>query len=167
MGGNLMARHPDFEGRALLAAAGATLRYATPRGPELSLCRAFRRACDVSGWLLEYVEVQCERDLRLEYDRSHKGVAGVVLGLTLDGKRIVRARAATTWAFPHLHYAELPVARMPVAALLSEARALAADWASALRSPSPITWLQTATGEEFWKVQLRRALERAGNVNPR
>ena len=136
-GGNLMARHPDYEGPALLAAAGTTSVRDTAWGENRLLRRAVAAACDVSGWLLEGVEVHCERDLRIEYDRSHKGVAGVVLGLTLDGNRIVGARAATTWAYAHLHYAELPVARMPVAALLSEARALAADWASAL--PEPVT----------------------------
>jgi carbon-monoxide dehydrogenase medium subunit len=167
VGGNLMARHPDYEGAALLAAAGATLRYTTPHGGRIVSCAEhFAAACDVSGWLLEGVEVHCERDLRIEYDRSHTGVAGVVLGLTLDGNWIVGARTATTWAYAHLHCAELPVARMPVAALLSEARALAADWASALPEPVTNHLASNRYRRRILEVQLRRALEKAGNVNP-
>ena len=86
VGGNLMARHPDYEGRALLAAVGARLHYATPNGPRVVSCaEQFAAPRDEAGWLLEYVEVPCEADVRLEYDRSLKGIAGLVLGLTLDG----------------------------------------------------------------------------------
>ena len=162
VGGNLMARHPDYEGRALLAAVGARLHYATPNGPRVVSCaEQFAAPRDEAGWLLEYVEVPCEADVRLEYDRSLKGIAGLVLGLTLDGERIVHARAATTWAFPDLHYADLPVAGMSSLKLRSGAAEIAAEWAS--RLPVPITnhLASSRYRRKVLEIQLRRALERA------
>lgn len=167
VGGNLMARHPDYEGRALLAAVGATLRYATPRGPRVVACaEQFAAPRDERGWLLEWIEVAPEGDTRIEYDRSLKGIAGVVVGATIDGDRIVRARAATTWAYPDLHCADLRIAGGAASQLRSDAAAVAADWVGSL--PEPLT-NHLATGRyrrKILEIQLRRALERAGGARP-
>ena len=167
VGGNLMARHPDYEGRALLAAVGATLRYATPHGPRLVTCAdQFAAPRDERGWLLEGIEVALEADTRIDYDRSLKGIAGVVVGLTIDGDRIVHARAATTWAYADLHCAALPVAGASVSQLRAEAAAVAGEWVS--RLPQPMT-NHLATGRyrrKILEIQLRRALERAAGGRP-
>lgn len=157
VGGNVMARHPDYEGEAILSAIGATLRFATRDGPQL--VPPANPSAAHSGWLLEGIAVPVERDLRVVYDRSFKGVAGVVLGLALDGRSVLRARAATSWAHPSVYCAELPLAGMPLADVIHDAADIARDWAG--RMPDPLSnHLATARyRRRILEIGLKRSLQ--------
>jgi carbon-monoxide dehydrogenase medium subunit len=163
VGGNLMAGEPDYEGPAILAALDAELRFLTPDGIRTTPCAEyFGSARRDPTWLLEAVAVPCGRTIRLDYDRSLKGVAGVVLALTVDGALVVGARAAVTWAYRAPCCADLPLgAPLPLAALSGDAGTLARAWAAAI--PEPITNHLASGGyrRRIIEVHLRRALARA------
>ena len=95
-----MANEPAYEGPSILSAMGADLRFLTPAGVRMVSCVEYFRARRQDAtrqdptWLLEAVVVPCNRAIRLDYDRSFKGVAGVVLALAIEGDVVVGARAA-------------------------------------------------------------------------
>lgn len=163
VGGNLMVRHPDYEGGAILAAVGGSLRFATGDGSHVVSCADhFSWPRQDGGWLLESVVVPFERQVRIVYDRSFKGVAGLVLGLILDGGSVVTARVATTWAYPYLYCRELPVKRMPLSKLALQAGALSREWAGSLPEPLTNHLASAHYRRRILEILLRRALERAG-----
>jgi len=163
VGGNLLAHHPDYEGSAILAALGGNLRFATPNGTHTIPCVEYlaTRPHDPT-WLLEAVEVPCNDEIRLHYDRSLKGVAGGVVALFLDGETVLAGRASVSWAYATLCCRDLPLAGpVPLTSLPQQARVVARDWTAAL--PEPIT-NHLASGNyrrRIIEVHLRRALERA------
>jgi aerobic carbon-monoxide dehydrogenase medium subunit len=161
VGGNLMAKEYSYEGAPILAAAGAELDFVTAGGTRTVSCLDyFTTPPPDTAWLLATIRVPCGQELRLIYDRSFKGVAGVVLALRLAGDLVESVRAAVTWAYRKLHCADLPAA--PLASLRSLAGTLTSAYAAAL--PEPITD-HIASGSyrrRIIEVQLRRALERAG-----
>jgi len=164
VGGNLMAKEPGYEGAAILAAAGAELDFVIPGGMRsISCLDYFTKRPPDTAWLLEAIRAPCGQKLRLIYDRSLKGVAGVVLGLRFTGDLVEGARAAVTWACRELHCADLPVGpSLPRATLRALAATLAKSFAAAL--PQPVTD-HVASGSyrrRMIEVQLRRALARAG-----
>ena len=113
-------------------------------------------------WLLEAVVVPCNRAIRLDYDRSFKGVAGVVLALAIEGDLVVGARAAVTWAFPRPCCADLPIEQpTPIATLSGRAGMLARAWAAALPEPTTDHLASGGYRRRIIEVHLRRALERA------
>jgi aerobic carbon-monoxide dehydrogenase medium subunit len=163
VGGNLLAHHPDYEGSAILAALGGNLRFATPNGTHTIPCvEYFATRPHDPTWLVEAVEVPCNETIRLHYDRSLKGVAGVVVALFLDGETVLAGRASVNWAYATLCCRDLPLAApAPLTSLPQQARAVARDWTAAL--PEPIT-NHLASGNyrrRIIEVHLRRALERA------
>jgi len=161
VGGNLMAKEYSYEGAPILAAAGAELDFVTPGGTRTISCVDYfaTRPAD-AGWLLGAIRVPCGQELRLIYDRSFKGVAGVVLAVRLAGGLVKSVRAAVTWAYRSLYCADLPGA--PLASLPSLAGTLASTYAAAL--PEPITDHIASGGyrRRIIEVHLRRALARAG-----
>jgi aerobic carbon-monoxide dehydrogenase medium subunit len=163
VGGNLMAKEPSYEGAAILAVAGAELDFVIPEGVRsISCLDYFTTPPPDTAWLLEAIRVPCGQELRLIYDRSLKGVAGVVLGLRLTGDLVESARAAVTWACRELHCAHLSVGpSRPRATLRALAATLAKSFAAAL--PQPITDHVASGGyrRRMIEIQLRRALARA------
>jgi aerobic carbon-monoxide dehydrogenase medium subunit len=161
VGGNLMAKEYSYEGAPILAAAGAELDFVIAGGTRTISCLDyFTTPLPDAEWLLAAIRVPCGQELRLIYDRSLKGVAGVVLALRLAGDLVESVRAAVTWAYRDLHCADLPASAL--ASLRSLAGPLASTYAAAL--PEPITD-HIASGSyrrRIIEVQLRRALERAG-----
>ena len=113
-------------------------------------------------WLLQAVLVSCERRIHLDYDRSLKGVAGVVLALSLDGDTVVSARAAVSWAYREVRSADLPLASpAPLASLSRRAPMLARTWVSALPEPMSNHLASGSYRRRIIEIHLRRALERA------
>jgi aerobic carbon-monoxide dehydrogenase medium subunit len=164
VGGNLMAREHGYEGPQILSAAGAELDFVIPEGTRTISCLDyFTTPPSDTAWLLEAIRVPCGHELRLIYDRSLKGVAGVVLALRLAGDLVESARAAVTWAYRELHCTDLQVGpSVPLSALRSLAGTLASSFTAAL--PQPITdhVASCSYRRRIIEVQLRRALERAG-----
>ena len=168
VGGNLMANEPAYEGPSILSAMGADLRFLTPAGVRMVSCVEYFRArrqdrtWQDPTWLLEAVVVPCNRAIRLDYDRSFKGVAGVVLALAIEGDVVVGARAAATWAFPQPCCADLPIEQpTPIATLSGRAGMLARAWAAALPEPTTDHLASGGYRRRIIEVHLRRALERA------
>jgi carbon-monoxide dehydrogenase medium subunit len=163
VGGNLMAHQPDYEGPAILAALNASLRFIAPEGLQIIPCAEYfaARHRDPIG-LLQAVLVACDRRVHVDYDRSLKSVAGVVLALTLHDELVVGARAAVTWAYREVRSADLPLgAPAPLSALARRAPMLARTWVAAL--PEPMTNHLASGGyrRRIIEIHLRRALERA------
>jgi carbon-monoxide dehydrogenase medium subunit len=163
VGGNLMAHQPDYEGPAILSALNASLRFIAPAGVQIVPCAEYfaARHRDAIG-LLQAVLVASERRMHLDYDRSLKGVAGVVLALSIHDELVVGARAAVTWAYREVRSADLPIgAPAPLAALARRAAMLARTWVAAL--PEPMTNHLASGGyrRRIIEIHLRRALERA------
>ena len=161
VGGNLMAKEYSYEGASILAAAGAELDFVTAGGTRTISCLDyFTTQPPDTGWLLGAIRVPCGHELRLIYDRSFKGVAGVVLAVRLAGGLVKSVRAAVTWACRSLHCADLPVA--PLASLRSLAGNLASAYAAALSEPITDYIASGSYRRRIIEVHLRRALERAG-----
>jgi carbon-monoxide dehydrogenase medium subunit len=163
VGGNLMANQPDYEGPAILAALDARLRFITQAEVRDVACTEYFAARQRDPmWLLQAVLVPCERRIHLDYDRSLKGVAGVVLALFLDGDMVVSARAAVSWAYREVRSADLPIgsAALP-AALARRAPMLARTWVSALPEPMSNHLASGGYRRRIIEIHLRRALERA------
>jgi carbon-monoxide dehydrogenase medium subunit len=157
VGGNVMARHPDYEAEAILSAIGATLCFATRGGPHI--VPPANGSFDHRGWLLEGFAVPVERDLRIVYDRSFKGIAGVVLGVALDGQSVRSARASTTWAHPTAFCAELPLAGTPVAEVARNGADIARDWAGRLPDPLSNHLASARYRKRVLEIALKRALQ--------
>jgi carbon-monoxide dehydrogenase medium subunit len=157
VGGNVMARHPDYEGEAILSAIGATLCFATREGP--CIVPPASVSFDHRGWLLEGFAAPVERDLRVVYDRSFKGIAGVVLGVALDGQSVLSARASTTWAHPTTFCAELPLAGMPVTEVARNAADIARDWAGRIPDPLSNHLASARYRKRILEIALKRALQ--------
>jgi CO/xanthine dehydrogenase FAD-binding subunit len=117
-----------------------------------------------STWLLEAVEVPCNATTRLEYDRSLKGIAGVVLALSVDGNTVRGGRAAVTWAYRGLCCRDLQL-EGPLAGIFQTAGAVARDWTAALPEPVSDHLASGKYRRRIIEVQLRRALERAARAN--
>jgi carbon-monoxide dehydrogenase medium subunit len=164
VGGNLMANEPAYEGPSILCAMGANLRFLTPAGIQMISCVDYVRAQRRDPtWLLEAAVVPCNRAIHLDYDRSLKGVAGVVLALAIEGDLVVGARAAASWAYREPYCADLPIEQpTSIATLPRRAGMLARAWVAAL--PEPMTDHLASGGyrRRIIEVHLRRALERAG-----
>ncbi len=157
VGGNVMASHPDYEGAAILSAIGATLCFATRDGPQI--LSATNPSVDPDGWLLESIAAPIESDLRVVYDRSFKGVAGVVLALTLDGPSVLRARAATTWAHSAVYCAELPLAGRLLANVVDNAAEIARDWAGRMPDPLSNHLASARYRKRILEIGLKRSLQ--------
>ena len=157
VGGNVMAREPDYEAEAILSAIGATLYFATPNGPRI--VPSADPSIDYSGWLLEGFAAPVESDLRVVYDRSFKGVAGVVLVIALEGRSVLRARASVTWAHPTVYCAELPLAGSALADVAHNAADIARDWAGGLPEAISNHLASARYRRRILEIGLRRSLE--------
>ncbi|MGV3635457.1 MAG: FAD binding domain-containing protein [Pseudorhodoplanes sp.] len=157
VGGNVMARHPDYEAEAILSAIGATLCFATREGP--CILPPASPARDQAGGLLEGFSVPVERDLRVIHDRSLKGIAGVVLAVAVDGHSVLRARASTAWSHPATVCADLPLSGMPLADVARNAADIARDWAGKLPEPLPNHLASARYRKRILEIGLKRALQ--------
>lgn len=157
VGGNVMARHPDYEGEAILSAIGATLCFATREGPLI--VPPASPSVDPGGCLLEGFAVPVEHDLRVVYDRSFKGVAGAVLAIEVDGPSVLRARASTTWSHPATVCAELPLSGALVVDVARNAADVARDWAGRLPDPLSNHLASARYRRRILEIGLKRALQ--------
>ena len=157
VGGNVMARHPDYEGEAILSAIGATLCFTTRDGPQI--VPPADPLVDRRGWLLEGFAAPVERDLRVIYDRSCKGVAGVVLVIASDGRSVLRARASTTWAHPTVYCAELSLAGRLLSDVVRDAADIARDWAGGMPDPLSNHLASARYRKRILEIGLKRALQ--------
>lgn len=158
VGGNVMARHPDYEGEAILSAIGATQCFATRDGPHIE--PSADRSIYHGGWLLEGFAVPVEHDLRIMYDRSFKGVAGVVLALALDGQSVLRARASTTWAHPSVYSAELSLVGMTLGDAIHNAADIARDWVGRMPDPLSNHLASARYRKRILEIGLKRSLQK-------
>lgn len=96
IGGNVMARHPNYDGPVLLAACGARLHFVTPDGGTHETGAAGWSAPD--GALMTRITVPLAAARRIAFDRSLKPVISVVAAIGDDG---ARAAVGCTHAAPH------------------------------------------------------------------
>jgi aerobic carbon-monoxide dehydrogenase medium subunit len=164
VGGNLMAKNRDYEAASILAAADAKLCFLTPEGSRTIACRDyFRTRQQEPAWLLETIRIPSAYNLHLDYDRSLKGIAGIVVAFAIEDDTVVRAHASVTWAFEELRSTDLPFAMpCPLPSLVREAARIAGEWVSDLPDPIGDHLASSAYRRRIIEVHLRRALERAG-----
>jgi aerobic carbon-monoxide dehydrogenase medium subunit len=167
VGGNLMAAEPGYEAASLLAAAGAELRFAGVSTGQRRVLDVDQlpSVSDLGDTLLESVLVPAEPARRFVYDRSLKGVAGVVVsGVVLDGQ-VSGLRAAISWAYQRPVCAPISFSR-PVAAgdLADSAGEIAAAWCGDL--PAPVSDHLASAGyrQRIIAIKLRRGLQALANI---
>lgn len=95
IGGNVMARHPNYDGPVLLAARGARYVFEKPDGTT-SLVDAERSPDVEPGALLTRIVIPTGEKRRLVFDRSLKPVISVAAGVDGNGS----GRVAFGCAFP-------------------------------------------------------------------
>jgi carbon-monoxide dehydrogenase medium subunit len=157
VGGNLMAAEPGYEAAALLAAADAKLAFAGPTAPT-TMDQFLASPASATG-LLESVTVSGDGSRCFIYDRSLKGVAGVVVSACIAGGKVSGARAAITWAYPR------PVAKLisiPDGTAVADLSAFAGDaavaWCRDLSAPLGDHLASSVYRRRMIEVKLRRGL---------
>ena len=99
IGGNLMARRVRYELSLMLAALGATLRFARPDGTrfEISTEELWTANLDQRSLLLDIV-VPCGESARFDYERSLRPTLTIALASGFDAG--ATAAIATEWLRP-------------------------------------------------------------------
>lgn len=166
VGGNLMAREPGYEAGALLAAAEARLRFAGSGQDTIIALEQFP-AATTADLLLAGVMVPVQPARRFVYDRSLKGIAGVVVSGTVTDGRVGALRAAISWAYPHVVSKPIPLTGAASARdLAAAAEEIAAAWCGDLPPPIADHLASSAYRRRIVEVRLRRGLQALANRIP-
>lgn len=152
IGGNVMARRPDYDGLPALLALGAEAD--TPAG---------RVPLDRIADLLTAFVIPDPAGLRLFTDRSLKPAISIWCGTTLTHGHVEKIRVATSMAHPAPTCVTLTL-DMPLTALAEHAVRIAETVVQ--QTPAPITDTVATAGyrQRMLGVLTRRLLIRAGGV---
>jgi carbon-monoxide dehydrogenase medium subunit len=149
IGGNVMARHPNYDGPVLLAACGARLHFATQGGGT--------HETDAAGWsapdgaLMTRTAVPLAAARRIAFDRSLKPVISVAAAIGDDG-----ARVAVGCAFAAPYCAEIDASGN----LARHAGDVAAAFAAGMPEPVDDAFASAGYRRRMAEVLLRRLLIR-------
>jgi aerobic carbon-monoxide dehydrogenase medium subunit len=152
IGGNVMARRPDYDGLPALLALGAEADTTAGRVPV-------DRITD----LVSAFVIPDPAGLRLFTDRSLKPAISVWFGMTLANDHVEKIRVATSMAHPIPTCVTLTL-DMPVTALAGHAASIAETVVQ--QTPAPITDTLATAGyrQRMLGVLTRRLLIRAGGA---
>lgn len=154
IGGNVMARRPDYDGLPALMALGAEAEIASGARVPLD-------ALDADALVTGFIIPQ-PRTLRLFTDRSLRQTVTIWLSLSVTARQVTALRAGIGVAHPMPVCVTLPL-DVPLAALGQQAAAIAADVARLLPEPATDGRAGAAYRRRMVGVLARRLLIRAGD----
>jgi len=161
LGGNLMSAMPHYDaGPALLAlGASAVARSGFGADETLGLAGLGKR----NDIILERIRIPVAFPQRLLADRSLHPVLSLYLGAEIEAGTLRTVRIAVGCAYAQPVVADLPLAGVPVAALGSDAAAVARDMAAALAEPISDGLASGSYRRRMIEVLTRRLLIKLGS----
>jgi carbon-monoxide dehydrogenase medium subunit len=162
LGGNLMSALSHYDAGPALLALGASAVATNGSGASETLeLSGLGRRNDI---ILERVRIPVARfRVRLLADRSLHPMVSLYLGASIEAGAIGSARIAVGCAYAQPVVAELPLAGVPVAALGSDAAAVARDAVAALAEPMSDGLASGSYRRRMIEVLTRRLLIKLGS----
>ncbi|HEX9466267.1 MAG TPA: FAD binding domain-containing protein [Alphaproteobacteria bacterium] len=162
VGGNIMAAEPGYEAAALLAAADARLRFVGAAGATSLSVDQYLGAGHGLGpeTLLDSILILAAPERRFIYDRTLKGIAGVVLSAIVSKGRAHDVRVAVSWAYPRPWTKPIKLSGpIDASGLDASAAELTAAWCADLPPPVSDHLASGAYRRRMIEVKLRRGLQ--------
>jgi carbon-monoxide dehydrogenase medium subunit len=152
IGGNVMARRPDYDGLPALLAMGAAAEIA-----------AGRVALSVIDDLVTGFVVPRPKQLRLFADRSLRPAISVWLGMTVTDGHVDGVRAAIGMAHPSPVCVSLDL-NVPLASMAHQAAAIADTIAGTMPEPMTDPVATASYRRRMTRVLISRLLSQAGSI---
>jgi aerobic carbon-monoxide dehydrogenase medium subunit len=161
IGGNLMSAMPHYDaGPALLALDASVVAASFSGASEILELAGLGKRNDI---ILERIRIPVAFPRRLLADRSLHPILSLYLGAEIEAGTLRSARIAVGCAYAQSVVADLPLAGVPVAALGSDAAAVARDAAAALAEPMSDGLASGSYRRRMIEVLTRRLLIKLGS----